>query len=175
METGGRQVAGFASAEAQESSPCAKPELNSLIGGRGRIDGAVRHSRRNRRSAHRAQQPALKCLRIRRIRSHQIGHAARQDVAEQAEAGAQHRLRRDLPGDGRSGLQDRQRRRGEDVAQVRLDQLRSAADSHRARWRRTNPAGAPRRRADSADWNCSVSRTPKVQVSVRVTFQVSCA
>ena len=58
-----------------------------------RIDCAVRHSRRDRRSAHRAEQPSLKRLDVRRIGADQIGNAARQDVAEDSEAAPQHGFR----------------------------------------------------------------------------------
>ena len=97
--------------------------IEELIRRRGRIDGAVRNSWRDRDSSHRAEQPALKGLRVGRIRSHEIDHAARQDVAEQAEPAAQHRVRRELPGDGGSRLQDRGRRGGENRPLLRPNDL----------------------------------------------------
>ena len=63
--------------------------IEGLIRRDGRIDGAVRHARRNRRSADRSQQAALKRLRVRRIHAHQVDHASRQQIAEQTEAGPQ--------------------------------------------------------------------------------------
>ena len=84
---GNRRKAGIAIRQGRGAGELALREaLDELpIRRRRGIDGAVRHARRNGRSAHRAQQSALKGLRVRRIGSHQIGHAARQDVAEQAE------------------------------------------------------------------------------------------
>ena len=121
IDTGGRQA--FRIRQRRRAGKLALREagVERLIGGDGRVDGAVRNSRRDRCSADRAQQPALKCLRVRRIHAHQIDHAARQKVAEQAEPAAQHRLRRDLPGDRGSRLQNRQRRRRENVPEMRLD------------------------------------------------------
>ena len=143
IETGGRQAAGFASGDAQESAPCANPALKRLVRRDGRIDGARRHSRRDRRASHGSQQPALKCSRVRRIAAHQVHHAPGQQIAEQAESGAQHRVRRDLPRDRRPRLQDRQRRCRENVAQAGLNRgaqwlIHVVRDANR-----TSPAGAP--------------------------------
>ncbi len=125
-------------------------------------------------SADRAQQAALKRFRIRRIGAHQIDDAARQHVAEQSEAAAQHRVRRDLPGDRGSRLQDRQRRGGENRTLLRLDHLaQRLIDVVR------NGIERAGRRATAwcgfMGFELYVSRRPKVHVSVRVTFQVSCA
>jgi hypothetical protein len=94
-----------------------------LVGGGGSVDGAVRNARSDGGSTNRAEQSALKCVRIRGIRAHQIGDAARQDVAEQSEPRAQNRVRRDLQGDGGSRLQDGRRRGGENCTQLRLNHL----------------------------------------------------
>ena len=112
IATGGRQVAGLASGEAHESWPCEIPLLNS--GSRhGRIDGAVGHAWRDGRAADRAQQTALKRLDVGWIGADQVGNAARQKIAEHSKAGAQHGIRRKLPGDRRSRLQNRERSGGE--------------------------------------------------------------
>ena len=67
-----------------------EPGGESLIGRDGGIDGAVGNAGRDGRAADAAQQTTLKCLHVRRIHADQVGDAARQDVAEDAEAGAQH-------------------------------------------------------------------------------------
>jgi hypothetical protein len=91
MATGGRQALRDWPAPTRRKAGLARsPESNALIGGSGGIDGAIGHARRDGRSADVAEQPALKGLRIGRIHAHQVDHAARQDVAEQAEAAAQH-------------------------------------------------------------------------------------
>ena len=75
-----------------------------LIRGDRRIDRAVGHSRRDRRSAYGAQQTALEGLGVRRIHADQIDNAAGQQIAEQAESAPQDRLGRDLPGNRRSAV-----------------------------------------------------------------------
>jgi hypothetical protein len=62
-----------------------QPRIEELIRRHGCIDSAAGNSWRDRDSSHRAEQPALKGLRVGRIRADKIDHAARQDVAEQAE------------------------------------------------------------------------------------------
>ena len=98
-----------------------KPELKALIRGNGRIHGAVGHSGRNGRAAHGAQQTSLKRLDVGRIGADQVSDAARQNIAENSEAGPEHGLGLELPRDRRSRLQNRQRRGGEQIAQMSLD------------------------------------------------------
>ena len=92
-----------------------------LVGGDSRIHRAVRHAGCDRRAAHGTEQSALKRPDVRRIHADQIGDAARHDVAEYPKAAAEHCVRRELPGNGGPGLQDRQRRGGEQVPKAGLN------------------------------------------------------
>ena len=94
-----------------------------LIRRNSRIDCTVRHSRRDCRATHGSQQTTLKCLHVRRIHSHQVSNASRQDVAEQAEAGSKNGIRFDLPRDAGSGLQNRQWGGCEDIPQTSLNHV----------------------------------------------------
>src|SRR5271167_1247536 len=76
-----------------------KAGVEELIRGGRCVDSAVWDSRRDGRPANRAQQSSLKSFRIWRIRTDEIGDAARQDVAKQAKATSQDCVRRELPCD----------------------------------------------------------------------------
>ena len=91
IATGGRQLVGFACGDAHESWPWGNPDGKYLIRGNGRVDCAVGHSRRNCRAADAAQQSSLKRFVVGRIGADQISDTARQDVAENSEAGAERR------------------------------------------------------------------------------------
>src|SRR5271163_4971340 len=67
-----------------------KSRSKSLIRGNDCADCAVGRSRRYGCAAHAAEHSSLKCLVVGRIRADQIGHRAWQDIAENAEAGAEH-------------------------------------------------------------------------------------
>jgi hypothetical protein len=71
--------------------------------------------------AHAAKHSSLKRLIVWRIRANQVGHGARQDVAENAEAGSKYRFRLELPRNRRSRLQNGQRRRREQIAEMSLN------------------------------------------------------
>ena len=51
----------------------------------------------------------------------EIGDAAGQNIAENSEAGSQHRFRLELPRNRRSRLQNRQRRGREHIAEMSLN------------------------------------------------------
>jgi hypothetical protein len=71
--------------------------------------------------AHAAQHSSLKRLIVWRIRANQVGHGARQDVAENAEASSKYGFRLELPRNRRSRLQNGQRCGGEQIAETSLD------------------------------------------------------
>src|ERR1035438_4591481 len=70
-----------------------------LVCGGGGINGAVGNAGRDGESAGLSLQATLKRIHIRWIRCHQVRYAAGQDVAEYSEAGAEHALGRELPGE----------------------------------------------------------------------------
>src|SRR5580704_6169402 len=98
-----------------------KPETKSLICGHSCVDGAVGYSGRDCHAADGAKQTSLEGLHVRWIGSDEVRHAARQNVAENAEARFQHRFRFELPRDCSSRLQDGQRCRREHIAEMSLD------------------------------------------------------
>ena len=87
-----------------------KSRAEALIRGDRRIDGAIRHARRNGRASHRAKKAALKRLHVWRIDADQVRNAARQNIAEDSEARPQHGVRFELPRDRGARLQDGERR-----------------------------------------------------------------
>src|ERR1035437_1775544 len=68
-----------------------------------------------------SEWPSLKRLIVGRIRANQVGHGTRQDVAENAEPGSKYRFRLKLPRDRCSRLQNGQRCRREQIAEMSLD------------------------------------------------------
>ena len=58
---------------------------------------------------------------VRRIGADRVGNTARQNIAEKPEASPQHGIRLELPREGGSRLKNRQRRRGEQIAEMGLD------------------------------------------------------
>src|ERR1700724_2685187 len=98
-----------------------KSRSKSLIRGNGCVYGAVRRSGRDCGAAHAAKHSSLKRLIVGRIRANQVGNSARQDVAENPEASSKNRLRLKLPRNRGSRLQDGQRGRREQIAEMSLD------------------------------------------------------
>src|ERR1700733_1209912 len=86
-----------------------KPRTKSLIGGHGCVKRTVRNARRNRCAPHSSEKPALESLDVWWIESNRIGDTARQNVAENSESCAQHRLGLKLPRDRGPRLEDRER------------------------------------------------------------------
>ena len=82
----------------------------SLIRGLGSVYGAVGDTGWNGHATDRAEKTSKESLDVGRIDADQIGDAARQNVAEDAEAGAQNGLRLELPGDRHTRLQNCERR-----------------------------------------------------------------
>src|SRR5271155_4333446 len=98
-----------------------KSQSKSLIRGNGCVDRAVGHSRRNRRTAHSAKYPSLERLIVWRIGADEVGHTARQDVAENPEARAQNGFWLELPRNRGSRLQNGQRCGREQIAEMSLN------------------------------------------------------
>ena len=71
--------------------------------------------------AHGTKQTSLEGFVVRRIRADQVGHTARQDVAEDSETGSQHRFWLELQCDRCSRLQNGQRRGRKQIAEMSLD------------------------------------------------------
>jgi len=92
-----------------------------LIRDGGCVYRAVGHSRRDGCAAHGTEESSLKRFIVWRIRADQVGHAARQDIAENPEAGAEYGFRLDLPRDCRSRLQNGQRRGREEITEMSLN------------------------------------------------------
>src|ERR1700678_2655392 len=92
-----------------------------LIGGNDCADCAVGRFRRDGCAAHAAKHSSLKRLVVGRIRSDQVGHGARQNVAKNSEARAEYRFRFELPRNRRSRLQNSDRRRREQIAEMSLN------------------------------------------------------
>ena len=105
----------------RKAGPAEIPKLKVLIGGHGCVNRAVGNSRRNRCAADSPEKPALEGFDVGRIDANHIGDAAGQNVAENSEAGAQHRFGFKLPCDRRSRLQDREGRRGKHVTETGLN------------------------------------------------------
>ena len=84
-----------------------KSRSKSLIRGNECADCAVGRSRRDGCAAHSAKYSSLERLVVGRIRADQVGHRARQDVAENSEAGAEHGFWLKLPRNRRPRLQNR--------------------------------------------------------------------
>ena len=93
----------------------------SLIRGDGSVDGAVGDTGRNGHATDCAEKTALESLDVGRIDADQVGDAAGQNVAEDAETGAQHGLRFELPCDGHTRLQNRERRGSENIVEAGLN------------------------------------------------------
>ncbi len=100
-----------------------KSRGKNLICGNGCIDCAVGHSRRDGRAAHGAKQSSLKRLVVGRVGADQVGHAARQDIAENPKAGPEHGFWLELPRNRRSWLQNGQRCRRKQIAEMSLNGL----------------------------------------------------
>src|ERR1019366_591716 len=97
--------------------------IEPLIRRDGCIDRAVGRSGRYGRAAHGSQQPALEGLNVWRIHSDQVGNTPGQDIAENAEAGSKNGVGFELPSDGGPGLQNRQRRRYEEISETSLNRV----------------------------------------------------
>src|ERR1700686_2684384 len=93
----------------------------SLICGDSCIHCTVRHSRSDGSPAHCTQQTSLEGFVVRRISANQVGHAARQNIAEDPETGSQHRFWLELPCDRCSRLPNGQRRGRKQIAEMSLD------------------------------------------------------
>src|SRR6202047_4735836 len=93
----------------------------SLICGDSCIRCTVWHSRNDGSPAHCTQQTSLESFVVRRISANQVGHAARQNIAEDPETSAQHRFWLELPCDRGSWLQNGQRCGRKQIAEMRLD------------------------------------------------------
>jgi hypothetical protein len=87
-----------------------KSRTERLIGGYGCVNHTVRNSRRNCCAANGSKKSALKRFDVGRIDANHIGDGTGQYVTENPEPSTQHGLGFKLPGDGRSGLQDREGR-----------------------------------------------------------------
>src|ERR1700694_1675743 len=98
-----------------------KSRTKGLIGGHGCVNRTVRHSWRYRCATNCSLKSALESLDVGWVETDHIGDGAGQYVAENPEAGTQHGLGFKLPGDGRSGLQYREGRRGKHVTEPGLD------------------------------------------------------
>ena len=98
-----------------------KSGTERLIRGHGCVNRTAWHSRRNGCPTNGSKKPALKSLDVGRIDANHIGDGAGQYVTEDPEAGTQHGLRFKLPGNGCSGLQYREGRRGKHVAETGLN------------------------------------------------------
>ena len=72
-------------------------------------------------AAHGAEHSSLKRLIVWRIGADQVGHSARQDIAENSEAGAEYGFRLELPRNRRSRLQNGHRCRREQIAEMSLN------------------------------------------------------
>src|SRR5580704_4886817 len=98
-----------------------KSRGESLIRGNDCGDCTVGCSGRYGCTPHAAKHSSLKRLVVGRIRADQIRHCARQDIAENSEASAEHRFRLELPRNRRSRLQNSHRRGREQIAEVSLN------------------------------------------------------
>ena len=98
-----------------------KSRTERLIGGHGCVNRTVRNSRRNRCAADSSKKATLERLDVGWIDTDHIGDAAGQNVTENAEASAQHRLGLKLPCDRCSRLKDREGRRGKHVTETGLN------------------------------------------------------
>src|ERR1700730_6621728 len=97
-----------------------KSRTKRLIGGHGCVNRTVGNSRGNGRPTNGSIQSTLESLDVGWVETNDISDGARQDIAENPEAGTQHGLGFKLPGDGRSGLQYREGRRGKHVSETGL-------------------------------------------------------
>src|SRR3974377_1927022 len=77
-----------------------------LVCGSDRIERTVGNSRRYGCAPNCAKETALKCLNVGGICTYNISDGSRQDVAEKSEAGAEHRVRLELPSDGSTRLEN---------------------------------------------------------------------
>ncbi len=97
-----------------------------LIRGGGGIDRAVRYAGRDRQPARRSQEAPLKRVHKRWVRGERVDETAgRQQIAKDAESGAQQRARPHLPRDAGARLPDRA---GPRVEHVRLIRRHDGAD-----------------------------------------------
>ena len=92
----------------------------SVVGRHGGIHRAVGHPEQSR-SADGAEETALKRSHVRRVGSDSVGNTARQEITEYPEAGSQHGIRGELPGDGCSWLKNCDRRGREQITQTSLN------------------------------------------------------
>src|ERR1700686_5252865 len=93
----------------------------SLIRGNDCGDCTVGCSGRYACTPDAAKHSSLKRLVVGRILADQTRHCARQDIAENSEASAEHRFRLELPRNRRSRLQNSHRRGREQIAEMSLN------------------------------------------------------
>src|ERR1017187_2818635 len=93
----------------------------SLICGDSCIHCPVRHSRSDGSPDHSSQRTWVEGFVVRWIRADQVGHTARQNIAEDPETGSQRRFWLELPCDRCSRLQNGQRRGRKQIAEMSLD------------------------------------------------------
>src|ERR1022692_3723610 len=87
----------------------------------GCIHRTVRRSRSDDSPAYRAQQTSLESFVVRRISANQVGHTARQNIAEDPETGPEYGFRLKLPRDRGSRLQNGERCGRKQIAEMSLD------------------------------------------------------
>lgn len=92
-----------------------------MICGHGGVDCAIWDAWNNFRASDGSEEPTLKSLDVGRIHTHHIGNAAGQNVAEEAETGAQNGVGLKLPGDRRARLKNRERGRRKNVSKADLN------------------------------------------------------
>src|SRR6202161_4972071 len=110
----------------------------SLICGDSCIHCTVWHSRSDGSPAHCTQQTSLEGFVARRMGANQVGHTARQNIAEDPETGSQHRFWLELPCDRGPRLQNRQRCGRKQIAEMSLDgRIQRLIDIMRDRTKRT--------------------------------------
>ncbi len=95
-----------------------KSQAEDPIGGNGCVYRTARNSRRDGCAADSPKKAALERFHVGRIETNHIGDATGQNIAENAEAGTQHRFGLKLPRDRSSRLQDREGRRRKHVTET---------------------------------------------------------
>src|SRR5271154_6267691 len=98
-----------------------KTQAKDLIGGHDCVNRTARDSRSDCRAADSPEKSALERFDVGGIETNRVGDATGQNVTENAESGAQHRLGLKLPRDRGPRLQDRKGRRGKHVAETGLN------------------------------------------------------
>src|SRR6516162_2408216 len=93
----------------------------ALVRANGCVHRAVRHAWRNAHPANCAEQTTPERPHIRRVHADDVRNAAGKDIAEEAETRSQDRMRRELPRDGRSRLQNGERGGIEQFAKMSFD------------------------------------------------------